>query len=417
MKPIERVQSPDPGLVQRWRADFPILEERVHGERLVYLDNGATTQKPAAVIDSEVRYYRQYNANVHRGVHELSRRATDAYEGARATVARFINAARAEEIVFVRGTTEAINLVAQSYARPRLAPGDEILISVMEHHSNIVPWQLVCEQTGAVLKVVPIDDVGAFRFDAYERLLSERTRIVAVAHVSNALGTINPVARIVAAAHARGVPVLLDGAQAVAHLHVDVRALDCDFYAFSGHKVYGPTGIGVLYAKAALLAAMPPYQGGGDMIRSVSFEKTEYNVIPYKFEAGTPNIAGAIALASALDYVSGVGIDVVAAHEAGLLGYANAALGALPGLRLIGTAREKAGIVSFVVDGVHAHDVATILDRRGVAVRAGHHCAMPVMKRYGVPATVRASFALYNTREDVDALVAGLVKVREMFGR
>jgi cysteine desulfurase/selenocysteine lyase len=417
MKPIERVQSPDPGLVQRWRADFPILEERVHGEPLVYLDNGATTQKPAAVIDSEARYYRQCNGNVHRGVHELSRRATDAYEAARATAARFINAARAEEIVFVRGTTEAINLVAQSYARPRLAPGDEILISAMEHHSNIVPWQMVCEQTGAVLKVVPIDDAGEFRFDAYERLLSERTRIVAVTHLSNALGTINPVARIVAVAHARGVPVLLDGAQAVAHLHVDVRALDCDFYAFSGHKVYGPTGIGVLYAKAALLAAMPPYQGGGDMIRSVSFEKTEYNVIPYKFEAGTPNIAGAIALASALDYVSGAGIDAVAAHEAGLLGYANGALGALPELRLIGTAREKAGIVSFVLDGVHAHDVATILDRRGVAVRAGHHCAMPVMERYGVPATVRASFALYNTREDVDALVAGLVKVREIFGR
>jgi cysteine desulfurase/selenocysteine lyase len=417
MKPIERVQSPDPGLVQRWRADFPILEERVHGEPLVYLDNGATTQKPAAVIDSEARYYRQCNGNVHRGVHELSRRATDAYEAARATAARFINAARAEEIVFVRGTTEAINLVAQSYARPRLAPGDEILISAMEHHSNIVPWQMVCEQTGAVLKVVPIDDAGEFRFDAYERLLSERTRIVAVTHLSNALGTINPVARIVAVAHARGVPVLLDGAQAVAHLHVDVRALDCDFYAFSGHKVYGPTGIGVLYAKAALLAAMPPYQGGGDMIRSVSFEKTEYNVIPYKFEAGTPNIAGAIALASALDYVSGAGIDAVAAHEAGLLDYANGALGALPELRLIGTAREKAGIVSFVLDGVHAHDVATILDRRGVAVRAGHHCAMPVMERYGVPATVRASFALYNTREDVDALVAGLVKVREIFGR
>jgi cysteine desulfurase / selenocysteine lyase len=417
MKPIERVQSPDPGLVQRWRADFPILEERVHGEPLVYLDNGATTQKPVAVIESEARYYRQCNGNVHRGVHELSRRATDAYEAARATAARFINAARAEEIVFVRGTTEAINLVAQSYARPRLAPGDEILISAMEHHSNIVPWQMVCEQTGAVLKVVPIDDAGEFRFDAYERLLSERTRIVAVTHLSNALGTINPVARIVAVAHARGVPVLLDGAQAVAHLHVDVRALDCDFYAFSGHKVYGPTGIGVLYAKAALLAAMPPYQGGGDMIRSVSFEKTEYNVIPYKFEAGTPNIAGAIALASALDYVSGAGIDAVAAHEAGLLDYANGALGALPELRLIGTAREKAGIVSFVLDGVHAHDVATILDRRGVAVRAGHHCAMPVMERYGVPATVRASFALYNTREDVDALVAGLVKVREIFGR
>ncbi|BAO92837.1 cysteine desulfurase [Caballeronia cordobensis] len=417
MKPIERVHSPDPGLVQRWRADFPILNERVHGEPLVYLDNGATTQKPLAVIDAEADYYRQYNANVHRGVHQLSQRATDAYEAARATIARFINAASVEEIIFLRGTTEAINLVAQSHVRPHLGSGDEILISAMEHHSNIVPWQLVCEQTGAALKVVPIDDAGEFRFDAFEHLLGERTRLVAVTHLANALGTINPVARIIAAAHARGVPVLLDGAQAISHLHVDVRALDCDFYAFSGHKVYGPTGIGVLYAKAALLEAMPPYQGGGDMIRSVSFEKTEYNVIPYKFEAGTPNIAGAIALGTALKYVSRIGIDVIAAHEAHVLDYAIQAVTDLPGVRLIGTAREKASILSFVMDGVHAHDIGTILDHHGVAVRAGHHCAMPVMQRYGVPATVRASFALYNTRDDVDALIAALHHVREVFGR
>jgi cysteine desulfurase/selenocysteine lyase len=381
------------------------------------LDNAATTQKPLAVIEAEADYYRHVNANVHRGVHLLSQRATDAFEGARAKTARFINAARAEELVFVRGTTEAINLAAQSYARPRLKPGDEILISAMEHHSNIVPWQMVCEQTGAALKVVPIDDAGEFEFDAYERLLSERTRLVAVTHLANALGTINPVARIVALAHARGVAVLLDGAQAISHLPVDVRALDCDFYAFSGHKIYGPTGIGMLYAKAALLDAMPPYQGGGDMIRSVSFEKTEYNTIPYKFEAGTPNIAGAIALGAALDYVSAIGIEAIAAHEADLLDYATAAARELPGLRLIGTARQKASILSFVLDGVHAHDAGTILDHQGVAVRAGHHCAMPVMQRFGVPATVRASFALYNTREDVDALVAGLGKVKEMFDR
>jgi cysteine desulfurase/selenocysteine lyase len=414
---MERWQSPDSGSAQRWRADFPILNERVHGKPLSYLDNAATTQKPLAVIEAEADYYRHVNANVHRGVHLLSQRATDAFEGARAKTARFINAARAEELVFVRGTTEAINLAAQSYARPRLKPGDEILISAMEHHSNIVPWQMVCEQTGAALKVVPIDDAGEFEFDAYERLLSERTRLVAVTHLANALGTINPVARIVALAHARGVAVLLDGAQAISHLPVDVRALDCDFYAFSGHKIYGPTGIGMLYAKAALLDAMPPYQGGGDMIRSVSFEKTEYNTIPYKFEAGTPNIAGAIALGAALDYVSAIGIEAIAAHEADLLDYATAAARELPGLRLIGTARQKASILSFVLDGVHAHDAGTILDHQGVAVRAGHHCAMPVMQRFGVPATVRASFALYNTREDVDALVAGLGKVKEMFDR
>jgi cysteine desulfurase/selenocysteine lyase len=416
MKQSEQMQTPDPRNVAHWRADFPILGERVHSRPLVYLDNGATTQKPASVIYAEGAYYRHSNANVHRGVHLLSQRATEAYEAARGKIARFINAEGPEEIVFVRGTTEAINLVAQSYARPLLKPGDEILISEMEHHSNIVPWQLVCEQTGAALKVVPIDDTGALDADAYERLLSERTRLVAITHLANALGSITPVERIVGAAHAKGVPVLLDGAQAIAHLPVDVRALDCDFYAFSGHKMYGPTGIGVLYAKAALLEAMPPWQGGGDMIRAVTFEKTEYNAIPWKFEAGTPNIAGAIALGTALDYIDGIGMEVIAAHEDDLLAYATDALRGTPGLRLIGTAPDKASILSFVLDGVHAHDVGTILDHHGVAVRAGHHCAMPVMQRFGVPATVRASLALYNTREDIDVLVEGLGKVKEVFG-
>ncbi|EEA03237.1 cysteine desulfurase, SufS subfamily [Burkholderia sp. H160] len=416
MKPIEPVMIPDDEMVARWRSDFPILRQRVHGTPLVYLDNGATTQKPSVVIDAQRDYYEHANANVHRGVHQLSQRATDAYEAARARVAHFINAARAEEIVYVRGTTEAINLVAQSYVRPLAKPGDEILISAMEHHSNIVPWQLVCEQTGAKLKVVPIDDRGALDVDAYERMLGERTRIVAITHVSNALGTINPIARLIEIAHARDVPVLVDGAQAIAHLPVDVRALDCDFYAFSGHKIYGPTGIGVLYAKADRLEAMPPWQGGGDMIRSVTFDKTVYNAIPWKFEAGTPDIGGAIALAVALDYVSAIGAETIGTHEAGLLAYATDAMSAMPNLRLIGTAREKAGILSFVLDHVHAHDVGTILDHHGVAVRAGHHCAMPVMQRFGVPATVRASFALYNTRSDVEALVNAMTHVQEVFG-
>ncbi|MGF6266432.1 cysteine desulfurase/selenocysteine lyase [Paraburkholderia youngii] len=417
MKPIEPVMIPDDETVARWRGDFPIFRELIHGNPLVYLDNGATTQKPSAVIDAQRDYYEHANANVHRGVHELSQRATDAYEGARERIARFINAARAEEIVYVRGTTEAINLVAQSYVRPLAKPGDEILISAMEHHSNIVPWQLVCEQTGAVLKVVPIDDSGALDVDAYRQMIAERTRIVAITHVSNALGTINPVARMIEAAHARDVPVLIDGAQAVAHLPVDVRALDCDFYAFSGHKAYGPTGIGVLYAKADRLEAMPPWQGGGDMIRSVTFDKTIYNAIPWKFEAGTPDISGAIALAVALDYVNAIGSETIGAHEAGLLAYATDAMRAMPNLRLIGTATEKAAILSFVLDHVHAHDVGTILDQYGVAVRAGHHCAMPVMQRFGVPATVRASFALYNTRADVEALLKAMAHVQEVFGQ
>lgn len=416
MMPLEQFQKTDSRDVALWRADFPILAERVHDRPLVYLDNGATTQKPVSVLAAESDYYQHDNANVHRGVHLLSMRATDAYEAARAKIARFVHAGQPEEIVFVRGATEAINLVAQSYARPLLKTGDEILISAMEHHSNIVPWQMVCEQTGAELKVVRIDDTGTLDIDTYERLLSERTGLVAMTHLANALGTINPVKRIVAAAHARGVPVLLDGAQAIPHVPVDVRALDCDFYVFSGHKVYGPTGIGALYARAAILDAMPPWQGGGDMIRSVTFGKTEYNAIPWKFEAGTPNIGGAIALGAALDYVDGIGIEVIAAHEADLLAYATDALRAIPKVRLIGAAHDKASILSFVFDGVHAHDVGTILDHWGIAVRAGHHCAMPVMQRFGVPATVRASLALYNTREDIDALIEGLGKVSEVFG-
>jgi cysteine desulfurase / selenocysteine lyase len=401
--------------VKRWRQDFPILRERVHDRPLVYLDNGATTQKPQSVIDAESAFYARDNANVHRGVHALSQRATDAYEAARRKVQRFLNAAVPEEIVFVRGTTEAINLVAQSYARPRLEPGDEIVISAMEHHSNIVPWQIVCAQTGAQLKVVPMNDAGELELEAYERLVGARTRLVAMTHVSNALGSVLPIARIVEVAHARDVPVLLDGAQAVSHLPLDVRAVDCDFYAFSGHKIFGPTGIGALYGKAALLEAMPPYQGGGDMIRSVTFEKTEYNDVPYKFEAGTPNIAGAVGLGVALDYVSAIGRDTIAAHESGLLRYATQAVASLRGVRIIGTANEKASILSFTLEGVHPHDIGTILDHQGVAIRAGHHCSMPVMQRYGISSTARASFALYNMREDVDALVAGIRTVQDIF--
>jgi cysteine desulfurase/selenocysteine lyase len=405
------------GDVMAWRNDFPALHQTVHGKPLVYLDNAATTQKPQCVIDIESEYYRFNNANVHRGVHVLSQRATDDYEAARSKVQHFLNAERLEEIVFVRGATEGINLVAQSYARPRLQAGDDIIVSMMEHHSNIVPWQMVCEQTGATLKVVPINDAGEFEFEAYTQLLSPRTKLVAVTHLSNALGTIPPVERIIAAAHNIGVPVLLDGAQAASHLKVDVRALDCDFYVLSGHKIYGPTGIGTLYGKTALLEEMPPYQGGGDMIRMVSFEKTIYNDLPYKFEAGTPNIAGAIGLGSALDYVSAIGIDVIAAHESNLLDYATELVSDIPGLRIIGTAQNKASILSFVMEGIHPHDIGTIMDREGVAIRAGHHCAMPVMKCFGIPGTVRASFALYNTCAEVDVLVSGLIKIQEMFQR
>lgn len=416
MKLVE-IPTMDEVQVERWRADFPILESEIHGKPLIYLDNAATTQKPQAVIDAEARYYCEDNANVHRGVHALSQRATDAFEAARTKVQRFINAARSDEIVFVRGTTEAINLVAQSYARPRLREGDEIIISALEHHSNIVPWQMVCQQTGAVLRVIPVSDAGELDIDAYENLLSARTKLVALAHVSNALGTINPVRAMIAKAHTHGVPVLLDGAQAIAHLPVDVQALGCDFYAFSGHKIYAPMGIGVLYGKALLLEEMPPYQGGGDMIRTVAFEHTEYNILPYKFEAGTPNVAGAIGLGAALDYLSGIGMETIAAYEAGVLDYATRAIEDIPGMRLIGTAQDKTAILSFLLEGVHAHDIGTILDRQGIAIRAGHHCAMPLMKRFGVAATARASFALYNTQEEADALAAGLQRTVELFKR
>jgi cysteine desulfurase / selenocysteine lyase len=401
--------------VAKVRADFPILKRLVHGKRLVYLDNAATTQKPRAVIEALREYYEHGNANIHRGVHLLSQRATEAYEAARERVRRFLNAESAKEIVFVRGTTEAINLVAQSYGRSRLKAGDEILISALEHHSNIVPWQLLGEQTGAVLRVVPIGDAGELRFEDYEKLLGPRTRLVALAHVSNALGTVLPVRRAIERAHARGVPVLLDGAQAAAHQPVDVRALECDFYAFSGHKIYGPTGIGVLYGRRGLLEAMPPYQGGGDMIRTVSFEKSTWADLPHKFEAGTPNIAGVVGLGAALDFVERVGLESIAAYEAELLEYATARAAEVPGLRVVGTAPGKAGILSFVIDGIHPHDVGTILDTQGVAVRAGHHCAMPVMERFHVPATARASFALYNTRAEVDALIAAIHKAKELF--
>jgi cysteine desulfurase / selenocysteine lyase len=402
--------------VERIRKDFPILHQEVHGKPLVYLDSAATSQKPQAVLDALSAYYTTDNANVHRGVHLLSERATAAYEGARVGVQRFLNAARSDEIVFVRGTTEGINLVAHSYGRRVVGPGDEVVISALEHHSNIVPWQMLCEEQSATLRVVPIDDAGQVDLEAYEKLLSNRTKLVAVAHVSNALGTVVPVARLVAMAHHRGVPVLVDGAQAVPHLPVDVRELGCDFYVFSGHKVFGPTGIGVLYGKAELLERMPPYQGGGDMIKAVTFEKTTYNDLPYKFEAGTPHIAGAIGLGVALAYLEDLGRDRVAAYEHDLLVYGTEVLAARPDLRLIGTAREKASVLSFVVEGVHAHDVGSILDREGIAVRTGHHCAMPVMQRFGVPATTRASLALYNSREDLDALARALEKVQEIFG-
>ena len=403
--------------VEEVRRDFPILGEKVRGKPLVYLDSAATTQKPRVVIERLDRYYRTENANIHRGIHFLSERATEAYEEARATVARFLGAADAREIVFVRGTTEAINLVAQSYGRKFIGEGDEIIVSAMEHHSNIVPWQILREQVGADLRVIPMNNHGELLVDEYERLFSDQTKLVAVTHVSNALGTINPVGEIIQIAHRRGVPVMVDGAQAVPHLRVDVREIDCDFYAFSGHKLYGPTGVGVLYGKASLLDAMPPYQGGGDMISSVTFEKTLYNVLPYKFEAGTPNIAGATGLGAAIDYLSKVRLDLVAAHERELLAYATEAVSAIKGVRIIGTAREKAAVLSFVLDGVHAHDVGTILDQDGIAIRAGHHCAMPVMERFGVPATARASLALYNQREEVDALVGAIEKVKRVFGR
>jgi cysteine desulfurase / selenocysteine lyase len=402
--------------VQRVRRDFPVLQEKIHGKPLVYLDNAATTQKPLAVIEAIENYYRHDNSNIHRGVHALSERATEAYEKVRMAAQKFLNAADSKEIIFVRGTTEAINLVAQTYGRKNVGSGDEVLITALEHHSNIVPWQLLCEEKGAKLRVAPINDRGELLLEDFAKLLGPKTKIVAFGHLSNALGTINPVREIVRMAHARNIPVLVDGAQAAPRMKVDVQTLDCDFYAISGHKMYGPTGIGVLYGKTHLLEAMPPYQGGGDMIASVTFEKTVYNRLPYKFEAGTPNIADTIGLGAAIDYLNELGLDGIEKHEADLLVYATAKVEGIPGVRIVGTAHEKAGVLSFVMDDIHPHDIGTILDSEGIAVRTGHHCAQPVMQRFNIPATARASFGLYNTREEVDALVAGIHRVREVMG-
>ena len=420
MKAAKEIPQPGPARggfdVRAIRKDFPILAQKVHGKPLVYLDNGATSQKPQVVIDSLSRYYAEENSNIHRGVHYLSEQATAAYEAARQKIKRFINAPKAEEIIFVRGTTEGINLVAQSYGRAFLKGGDEIIVSAMEHHSNIVPWQMLCEQTGARLRVIPINHDGELVMGEYRRLLTKKTKLVSVTHVSNALGTIVPVKEIVKLGHERGVPVLIDGAQATPHLKVDVQEIDCDFYAFSGHKLFGPTGIGILFGRSELLNRMPPYQGGGDMISLVTFEKTHYNVLPYKFEAGTPHIAGGIGLGTAIDYLEGLDWNQVISYEHELLRYATDALSRIEGLKIIGTAKEKSGVISFVFDHVHAHDVGTILDQEGVAVRAGHHCAMPVMQRFGVPATTRASFAFYNTIEEVDVLVRGIQRALKVFG-
>ena len=415
--PCDHLQSAGEGFdVERVRADFPILAQTVHGHKLVYLDNAATSHKPKVVLDAILHYYQFDNANIHRGVHYLSERATEEYEAARNGVQGFLHAGRASEIIFVRSTTEAINLVAQTYGRVHVGRGDEVLITAMEHHSNIVPWQLVCEEKDAKLRVAPINDRGELILEEFEALLSARTKIVAVGHVSNALGTVNPVGEIIRLAHQKNIPVLVDGAQAVPHMVVNVQALDCDFYAFSGHKVYGPTGIGALYGKAALLDQMPPYQGGGDMISSVTFEKTVYNRVPHKFEAGTPHMAGAVGLRAAIEYLDKLGLDTIAAYEHELLSYATDRVSALPGVRLIGTARQKAGVLSFVMDGVHPHDIGTILDQAGIAIRTGHHCAQPVMERFGVDATARASVSFYNTKEEIDRLVGGIEKVREVFG-
>jgi cysteine desulfurase/selenocysteine lyase len=401
--------------VRKIREDFPFLKQKVYGKPLVYLDNAATSQKPQVVLDALLRFYTQDCSNVHRGVHLVSERATQAYEGARVKIQRFLNVDDPREIIYVRGSTEGINLVAQTYGRQHVQAGDEILISALEHHSNIVPWQILCEEKGARLRVAPINDRGELILEEFEKLLGDRTRLVGVAHVSNALGTVNPIKTIVRMAHARNIPVLVDGAQAAPHTKLDLQALGCDFYALSGHKLFGPTGIGILYGKASLLESMPPYQGGGDMIKTVTFEKTVYADLPYKFEAGTPNIAGGIGLGAAFDYVTRIGLDKIAAYEHDLLIYGTEALSRIAGLRIIGTAREKAAVLSFVIDGIHPHDIGTVLDRQGIAVRTGHHCAQPVMDRFGVPATARASLAFYNTFAEIDALVAGLGKVKEIF--
>jgi cysteine desulfurase/selenocysteine lyase len=401
--------------VERIREDFPVLKQTIHGKPLVYLDSAATAQKPYAVIEAIRKFHEVDCANIHRGVHELSQRSTAAYEEARGKAKRFINARSKAELIFVRGTTEAVNLVSNTWGRKSVAPGDEIVISAMEHHSNIVPWQMLCEEKGAKLRVIPMNDCGELLLEEYEKLLNPRTRMVAFAHVSNALGTINPVKQMIEMAHAAGALTLIDGAQAAPHLKVDVQALDADFYAFSGHKMCGPTGIGFLYGKTKLLEAMPPYQGGGDMIRTVTFEKTTYNELPYKFEAGTPNIAGGIGMGAAFDYINKIGLDKIAAYEHELLDYGTEALSRIPGLRIIGTAREKAAVLSFVIEGIHPHDIGTVLDRQGIAVRTGHHCAQPVMDRFHVPATTRASLAFYNTFHEIDVLAAGLEKVKEVF--
>jgi len=401
--------------LQKIRRDFPILARDVRGKKLVYLDNAATSQKPQVVIDAIVRYYEQENANIHRGVHFLSELSTSKHDQARQSVQNFINAAHVRELIFVRGATEAINLVAQTYGRKHVGPDDEVLISAMEHHSNIVPWQILCDEKGARLRVAPINEAGELRLDEFEKLIGPRTRIIAVPHVSNALGTVNPLGKIVELAHARKIPVIVDGAQAAPHMRIDVQALGCDFYAFSSHKMFGPMGIGVLYGKTELLEAMPPYQGGGDMISSVTFEKTIYNKLPFKFEAGTPDVAGAIGLGAAVEYLTAIGMDKIAEHEHELLAYATDKVSAIPGVRLIGTAKEKASVLSFVMEGIHPHDIGTILDQEGIAIRTGHHCAQPVMQCFGIPATARASFALYNTKEEVDALAAGILKVQEVF--
>ena len=402
--------------VEKIRQDFPILKEKIRGKDLVYLDNAATCQKPQAVIDSIVQVYSHDYANVHRGVHTLSVRSTDKFEAARTKVKEFINAASDKEIIFVKGATEAVNLVAQTYGKANIKAGDEIVITAMEHHSNIVPWQMLCEQTGAVLRVAPINQTGELIFAEFEQLLNDKTKLVSVVHMSNALGTINPVKAIIEAAHSKNIPVLLDGAQAIPHIAVDVQALDCDFYVFSGHKLYAPTGTGVLYGKQALLEVMPPYQGGGDMIRKVTFTETEYNTLPYKFEAGTPNIADVIGLGAAIDYINAIGMPAIAAYEAELLDYATTKARAIKGLRIIGEAEEKGAILSFVLDKIHPHDIGTMLDSLGIAIRAGHHCAMPVMDFYNVPATARASFALYNTRQEIDVLMSGIESLIEVFG-
>ena len=401
--------------LEKIRSDFPILSQTVNGQSLVYLDNGATSQKPQSVIDAIVDYYTTTNSNVHRGVHTLSQRATDSYEGARTKIQRFINASDDKEIIFTRNTTEGINLVAYSYGRKNIGPGDDIIVSNMEHHSNIVPWQMLCEENGANLLVVPIDDTGSLVMDEYQKMLTPRTKLVSITHVSNALGTIQNAKQIVRMAHDIGSPVLLDGAQAVPHMPVDMQDLDCDFYVFSGHKLFGPTGIGVLYGKAEYLESMPPFLGGGEMIKSVTFEKTIYNDLPYKFEGGTPDIAGAVGLGAAIDYVTNLGFDQITAHEEELLRYGTELLSCIDGVTIVGTAAHKAGILSFVMDKAHPHDIGTILDEQGIAIRTGHHCAQPVMHRFQIPATARASFAFYNNKEDIDALVKGIDRVIEVF--